>query len=167
MGLGHGRRARTAGADGRLVMLSSMAGSFALYVFDAETGDSVWRRQFRWEADHHGKHLSRPALVGGRVYVRPLVFELADGAVVDLPFPAGHQCGSYVASRDALFLRAGELCAWDAESGDSTRWTRLRPDCWISTIPAQGMLLAPEGGGGCSCGSWLESSMAFMPRVVE
>jgi hypothetical protein len=25
------------------------------------------------------------------------------------------------------------------------------------------MLLSPEGGGGCSCGTWLETSIGFMP----
>ncbi|MFT4559734.1 MAG: hypothetical protein ACI92S_005127, partial [Planctomycetaceae bacterium] len=28
-----------------------------------------------------------------------------------------------------------------------------------------GMLLAPEGGGGCSCGSWMETSIGFMPTA--
>jgi hypothetical protein len=26
------------------------------------------------------------------------------------------------------------------------------------------MLLAPEGGGGCSCGNWLETSVGFLPK---
>ena len=72
--------------------------------------------------------------------------------------------GTYVASTGALFLRAGELCVWDRAEGGATRWARLRPDCWISTVPACGMLLSPEGGGGCSCGSWMEASMGFRPR---
>lgn len=153
-------------ADGRLVMVSSDAGNFALYTFDAATGESRWRTKFEWEADHHGKHLSRPAIVAGEVYLRPMVFDLESGEVLDRPFPEGHQCGTYVAAESALFLRAGELCVWDRTSGDSTRWSRLRPDCWISTIPACGMLLSPEGGGGCSCGSWIETSLGFLPRSV-
>jgi hypothetical protein len=27
------------------------------------------------------------------------------------------------------------------------------------------MLLSPEGGGGCSCGGWLETSIGFMPAA--
>jgi outer membrane protein assembly factor BamB len=151
-------------SDGHLVMLSSSAGHSALYVFDADTGESRWRNKYAWEADHHGKHLSRPALVGGRVYARPGVFDLETGEALDMAFPEGHQCGSYAATSDALILRAGDLCLWDTQSGDSSSWTRLRPDCWISTIPGNGMLLSPEGGGGCSCGSWIEASMGFLPR---
>ena len=71
------------------------------------------------------------------------------------------------AERGAYFLRAGDMAVWDRETGAATRWSRLRPDCWISTIPASGMLLSPEGGGGCSCGSWIQASMGFTPRDAQ
>ena len=64
-------------------MQTSADGAFGLYAFDAQTGRSEWRKKFAWEVDHHGKHLSRPAIVGGHVIVRPLVFELATGGTVD------------------------------------------------------------------------------------
>ena len=154
-------------SEGHLVLLSSSAGHSALYAFDADTGDSRWRKKYAWEADHHGKHLSRPALVGGKVYARPGVFDLQTGDVLDMAFPEGHQCGSYAATSNTLILRAGDLCVWDTEEGDSSTWARLRPDCWISTIPGNGMLLSPEGGGGCSCGSWIEASMGFLPKEAR
>jgi outer membrane protein assembly factor BamB len=153
--------------DGHLILLSSSGGHSALYAFDADSGESRWRNKYAWEADHHGKHLSRPALVGGKVYARPGVFDLETGEVLDMPFPEGHQCGSYAATTNTLILRAGDLCVWDTEEGSSSTWTRLRPDCWISTIPGNGMLLSPEGGGGCSCGSWMEASMGFLPKEAR
>ena len=48
-----------------------------------------------------------------------------------------------------------------------TTWRNLRPSCWLSTIVGEGMILSPEGGGGCSCGNWLETSMAFSPLQVS
>ncbi|MEO2164402.1 MAG: PQQ-binding-like beta-propeller repeat protein [bacterium] len=153
--------------DGHLVLLSSSGGHSALYAFDADTGESRWRNKYAWEADHHGKHLSRPALVGGKVYARPGVFDLETGEILDMAFPEGHQCGSYAATSNTLILRAGDLCVWDTEEGGSSTWSRLRPDCWISTIPGNGMLLSPEGGGGCSCGSWIEASMGFLPQEAH
>lgn len=152
-----------AAADGKLVLTTSKDGAFGVYAMDMTDGKSIWRGKFDWEVDHHGKHLSRPAIVGSKIYLRPLTLDLATGGVLSQSFPAGHQCGTYTASRDALFLRAGELAVWDRLSGDSSRWDRVRPDCWISTIPALGMLLSPEGGGGCSCGGWIETSMGFAP----
>ena len=147
-----------------LLMQTSKGGAFAVYAIDAATGQMRWRGRYEWEADHHGKHLSRPAVVEGKVYLRPLTLDLAGGEVLAESFPAGHQCGTYTASRDALFLRAGNLTVWDRVSDAATRWDRLRPDCWISTIPAEGMLLSPEGGGGCSCGGWIETSIGFAPK---
>lgn len=149
-------------AEGQLVLTTSKSGQFAVYAFDAGDGSSAWRTRFAWEVDHHGKHLSRPLVVEGELYLRPLVLDLASGETLVQAFPGGHQCGSYVASKEALFLRAGELAVWD-RGADASRWTRVRPDCWISSIPAEGMLLSPEGGGGCSCGSWIETSMGFLP----
>ena len=32
-------------------------------------------------------------------------------------------------------------------------------------VPA-GLLLSPEGGGGCSCGSWMETSIGFIPTTL-
>ena len=151
-------------AEGKLVLQTSNNGVFAVYVFNADTGEMEWRSNYQWETDHHGKHLSRPLVVKGRMYLRPLTIDLKNGDVLAESFPDGHQCGTYTASSEALFLRAGELAMWDRDSATATRLTRARPDCWISTIPAEGMLLSPEGGGGCSCGSWLETSMGLMPR---
>jgi outer membrane protein assembly factor BamB len=156
-----------AAASGKLVLVTSMDGAFGVYGLDAKSGDNLWRGKFNWQVDHHGKHLSRPAIVDGKIYLRPLTLDLDTGKVLSESFPEGHQCGTYSASRYALFLRAGELAVWDRNTGESTRWDRVRPDCWISTIPAQGMLLSPEGGGGCSCGGWIETSMAFAPTVEQ
>ena len=156
-----------ASGEGKLVLATSNAGAFGVYVFDAAKGEMLWRGKYDWEVDHHGKHLSRPAIVEGRIYLRPLTLDLTTGAVLAQKFPLGHQCGTYTASRNALFLRAGELAVWNRETGESSRWNRVRPDCWISTIPALGMLLSPEGGGGCSCGGWIETSIGFAPVVEQ
>jgi hypothetical protein len=143
------------------LLQTSDAGNFAVYSLDINNGSMKWRGKYAWEADHHGKHLSRPAIVADKIYLRPLTLDLATGNVLADKFPVGHQCGTYTASTNALFLRAGSLTMWDGKSQAATRWDRLRPDCWISTIPAEGMLLSPEGGGGCSCGGWVETSIGF------
>jgi outer membrane protein assembly factor BamB len=147
------------------LLQTSTDGEFAMYSLDLETGRMQWRGKYAWEADHHGKHLSRPAVVGDKIYLRPLTLDRKSGNVLAKSFPVGHQCGTYTCSSNALFLRAGNLAMWDGLSTDATRWDRLRPDCWVSTIPAEGMLLSPEGGGGCSCGGWIETSVGFGIRA--
>jgi hypothetical protein len=143
------------------LLQTSTDGEFAMYSLDLESGGMQWRGKYGWEADHHGKHLSRPAVLGDKIYLRPLTLDRKTGNVLAKTFPVGHQCGTYTCSSNALFLRAGNLAMWDGISTDATRWDRMRPDCWISTIPAEGMLLSPEGGGGCSCGGWIETSVGF------
>lgn len=150
-----------AAAGDRLVLVSSEI-RYHVHAFDAATGEPLWSQQFDWPSDHHGGHMSRPAIVGGKVFVRPRVLDLATGGLLAERMPGGG-CGSYAATDSSLVFRAGNLTIWDAAAGTTSNWPRLRPDCWISTIPAGGLLLSPEGGGGCSCGSWLETSIAFMP----
>lgn len=154
-------------AEGRLLLSSSSDNTFSLLCLDAGTGEQRWESRFPWQANHHGKHLARPAVSGQFVYLRPRVLELATGRVLDVTFPDGHQCGSYALTTNALIARAGDTMLWSVKDAAVTRWNRHRPDCWVSTIPAGGMLLSPEAGGGCSCGSWIETSIGWMPRVFR
>jgi len=148
----------------RLVIVSSTGGKYHVYGFSDKDGQPAWNQSFGWPdgKGDHGKAMSRPAIVGDQVLVRPMVYSLADGAPQSQRMPGGG-CGTYGCSTDAVFFRSGTVTMWSPEAGGSSTWKRLRPDCWLSTIPAAGMLLSPEGGGGCSCGTWLEASVGFMP----
>ena len=93
--------------------------------------------------------------------------DLATGQTLTRGFPPGHGCASYSLSTQGLFSRLGETTWWDVRNNKVNRFKRVRTDCWISVVPAQGMVLSAEGGGGCSCGNWLETSMGFIPRSVN
>jgi len=149
----------------RLVTVSSSDNQFHVTTFAADQGKKLWNRSFRWLGNKgdHGKALSRPAIVADRLYVRPQAMNLIDGTLLPHQLPGGG-CGTYACTADALFFRSSTVTMWDGTSGKATNWPRLRPDCWLSTIPAGGMLLSPEGGGGCSCGTWMETSIGFMPQ---
>lgn len=153
--------------EGKTVVSAADKGKFEVHVFDAKSGEPVWTKDYPWEADHHGKHLSHPAVVGGHLILRPHVIDLATGSPQLKGFPPGHGCGAYCATKNLLIFRGNEVVLWDVDHNASSRLPRLRPDCWISTIPANGMLLSPEGGGGCSCGQWLEMSVGFLPKAVK
>ena len=153
-------------AQGQLIAVSSNEKNYHVYSFSGDGGDQQWKQTFGWleGKGDHGKAMSRPAIVGDRLFVRPRVLSLGDGRLRDQKMPGGG-CGTYACSTNALFFRSGEVTVWDSQAGRTTKWSRLRPDCWLSTIPAGGMLLSPEGGGGCSCGKWLETSIGFMPTA--
>ncbi|QEG24936.1 outer membrane protein assembly factor BamB family protein [Mariniblastus fucicola] len=152
-----------------LVLVASEATKkiFTAQAFDPSTGENRWSTEIDWEATHHGKHISRPAIQGDLIYLRPEVLQLADGETMHRGFPGGHGCSSYTASSNGIFTRLGETTWWDARTQKVNRFKRIRTDCWLSVIPAQGMLISAEGGGGCSCGSWLETSLGFLPRNVD
>ena len=76
----------------------------------------------------------------------------------------GHGCGSQACSEQSAFYRGGSICIWNGDANEYSKWERLRSGCWLSTIPAGGMLLSPEASGGCSCGNWLETSIVFAPK---
>ncbi len=152
-------------ANGTIVVVGSAKNRYDVRVMNSADGKPIWKKQTPWPRNHHGGHMSRPAIVGNALYVRPQAFELRTGLGLSVKMPAGG-CGTYAATTETLLFRSRNVTMWDRRQGESTAWTRLRPDCWLSTIPADGLLLSPEGGGGCSCGSWMETSLGFIPRKL-
>lgn len=153
-----------AAGDDALVINASTDKKYEVSAYAAADGASRWRQSFGWfeGKGDHGKAIQRPAIVGGRVYVRPRVLDLTTGEILPLEMPSG-KCGTYAATTKSLVFRTSNITMWNTESGSASSWNRMRPGCWLTTIPAAGMLLSPEGGGGCSCGSWMEMSVGFMP----
>ncbi len=166
-------------SDGYIVVCTSKArvgakkgdkikGYYNLTVYGSDKGDFIWQRNFPWRADHHGGHLNRPVVIDGMIYIRPHAFTLKEGNEIKTDNFWG-ACGTYSAYKYGLiFRRSGIITIWAVPDGKIVSgWHRLRPSCWLSCIPACGMLLAPEGGGGCSCGIWMETSVGFIPKNAE
>ncbi len=140
-------------------------GYYNLTVYNADKGDFLWQRNFPWKSDNHGGHLSRPVVLNDVIYIRPRAFTLNEGNEIKT-YNFWGACGTYSAYKHGLiFRRGGIISIWALPDGKTVSdWHRLRPNCWLSAIPACGMLLAPEGGGGCSCGIWMETSVGFIPQ---
>ena len=154
-------------ASQQLTLVSSSNKSYQVRSLDDHDGTARWTQTMSWPGGKgdHGKAMMRPAIVGDRIFLRPHVLSLSDGSLLPERMPPGHGCGTYACTTDAVIYRASTVTMWNPESKLKSTWPRLRPDCWLSTIPASGMLLSPEGGGGCSCGSWMETSIGFMPKA--
>ncbi len=151
----------------QLITVASDAGLFHVRAWDSSNGQALWQATAEWpggKKGDHGKALSRPAIVGDKVFVRPAVFALEDGKKLSMTLPYG-KCGTFSCAADMFFYRHTIVSAWSPGSGQLHGWKRLRPDCWLSTIPALGMVLSPEAGGGCSCGYWYEASLGFSPQA--
>jgi outer membrane protein assembly factor BamB len=158
-----------AAGGGKLVVVSSTRDkAYEVAAFDAADGSKAWTAGVKWPGGKgdHGKAMSRPAIVDDKVFVRPGVFDLNTGKLLDLKMPGGG-CGTYAFSTYAAFFRDRTVTLWSFDGNRKSGWNRLRPGCWLSTVPALGMLLSLEAGGGCKCAGWLETSVVFMPDAVS
>ena len=104
-------------------------------------------------------------IAGDAVYLEPCGYSLSDGKRITDKMGRHEGCATYAAAGDLFVYRGTARCIalWDAKTNQVSNWTNLRPSCWLSVMFANGMLLAPEGGGGCSCGRWFETSLGFIP----
>ncbi|MBM4082370.1 MAG: hypothetical protein FJ278_21880, partial [Planctomycetes bacterium] len=151
-------------SGGALVLASSASGKYHLSCFAASDGRLRWTASQAWLGADHGAHIQHPVVVGDRAFLMPFGYDMKTGAVVTDKMPRG-ACGTVAATTRALIYRVKpHVSLWDFAAGKLSSWPTLRPSCWISTIPAGGMVLSPEGGGGCSCGGFLEVSCGFLPK---
>ncbi len=154
-----------ASTDDAVIIASSAAGKYHLYRFDARTGTSRWHAEHAWPSDNHSGHMQHPVVLGDRVYLEPRGYSLKSGQLVTSAMGRHEGCATYCGTKHALIYRgqSRRVAMWDVTKERVTSWYNLRPSCWLSTIAGEGMVLSPEGGGGCSCGNWLETSLVFAP----
>jgi len=109
--------------------------------------------------------MQHPVVLQDKVFLEPRGYDLQTGQRLTSAMGRHEGCATYCGTKHALLYRgqSRRIAMWDIDSGKVTSWYNLRPSCWLSTIAADGMVLLPEGGGGCSCGNWLETSLAFAP----
>jgi outer membrane protein assembly factor BamB len=153
--------------DNILLIASSGTHGYQLSAYDATQGTRRWSATHDWYNDNHGGHMQRPVVVGGSVFYVPREYDLLTGAVLDSS--AGNRrsgCATYAASTGALLYRGsgGHTAMEDVETGSFTQWDRLRTSCWLNFTPAGGMVLNPEGAGGCRCNGWMNTSLGFAKK---
>ena len=166
-------------AEGYLTVLSEGAvdekgqylkkGEFLCQMLDAK-GDEKWKATSPWGADHHGLHITHPVATEDTLYLAPHVHDLATGKPTGQKYGPRRGCSTIVGTKHALLFRVidesgAPLGFWDRKTGSASQIDFLRPSCWLNYLPSQGMLLVPEGGAGCSCGGWIETSVGFRPRT--
>jgi len=139
---------------------------YNLCAYDPATGAPRWQASHSWTGDNHSGHMQHPAVAGNAVYLEPCGYNLLTGERITDAMGRHEGCATYAATEGALLYRGAGRCIslWDTQTASTTSWTRLRPSCWLSTIAGGGLILSPEAGGGCSCGGWMETSVAFIKK---
>ena len=140
--------------------------NYAVEVMESGNGKTTWSYGFdtgRQTNLTHGEQDLHPVIAGGRLIIEPKVFNLADGKVLfSFSRQGGGGCGAISASSNKLYYRAGNPAEFNLDSKKQEWITRTtRPGCWINMIPANGLLLVPEGSSGCICSFPVQASMAY------
>lgn len=157
--------------EDQFIFQSSAENKFQFMAFDSQTGESKWDQEVSWPSDNHGAHMQHAVLMNGNIYVQPHIIDATTGNVLKSGTLGKRRgCATPIGAGNTIIYRGGTgpLSLWSLDKDQPSEFSRLRPSCWLSTIPAQGMLFSPEAGGGCSCGGWMECSIGFAPiRSLE
>jgi hypothetical protein len=171
-------------AEGTLVVSGSDRGKkYHIYAYDVSSPalrfgtenpevPELWRNDQEILPNrnkHHGGHLQHPLVVGQRLYSDWRAFDLRSGNLLkDITVPPRRGCGNMAASNHSMFYRNHSQTMWNLDTGTTTTLQGSRSGCWLGLIPAQGLMLAPESSGGCSClkeDITIQTSAAWIPKA--
>lgn len=156
------------------MLLASGARTDQNYVYDlaafkAENGALIWSKT-RIDSgkanDSHGYQDKHPMIVGNSVYFKYGSFNLHTGDSLEFTFGSSN-CSDFAASATHFFGR-NEGCASIyslAYNGVSRKLSPvIRPGCYISIIPAGGIIMLPAYSSGCTCDYPIQTSIAWQPQ---
>jgi len=117
---------------------------------------------------NHNQFLMHPNIVGNTVV---MAFYPGGTWVLDMAtreakkVKAAYRCSPAAASGTNLFYRAGYCSTFDLSLGKGAPLTRItRPSCWISMLPAGGLIMMPEyGSTSCRCGYPIQTTVVMAP----
>ena len=135
-------------------------------VLQGESGSLLWSKPLNYRR--------RPTIVGDTIYIEPRRCDLATGEIqtrkhpitgetVDWEFVRpGHSCGIVTATPHNLFFRSysGAIVNTEQDSGLQL-FGGMRPGCWNSMIPANGLLSMQEASAGCTCNYSLRTTVVL------
>jgi hypothetical protein len=156
--------------------------SYQLEGRNALTGEIQWQhtvpsRHRVYAPLTYGKNgqQSHPSIVNGKVFLLSHITE----ALITLDLQTGEverdealfnfwihskTCAVPTASATGLYFRRDSCYMFDLPSRQAADLTSVtRPGCWMSIIPAGGLVLMPEASAGCTCGFALQTSVVLGP----
>jgi len=146
------------------LFITSSGTRYNIYAYHATNGNFTWSQNHSWTKDNHGGHMQHPVITSNMICLEPNGYDLNTGEILTSSMGRHGGCATYAGTDGAFIYRGsgGNVAMWDINSETVSTWSGIRPGCWLSTIPGGGMVLSPEGGGGCSCNGWLNTSVGFV-----
>lgn len=155
---------------------------FVVRGINPETGEQKWETSIVKKGvgimpneTNHNNYLIHPAVVNGKLYfnfyphVDECIVDIATGATEtmkpDSVSGGPRRCTPFSASASNVFYRQGPVVTMDTRSGKTAPVTGVsRPSCWISVLPAGGLIMMPEAQStACRCGYALRTSIVMTP----
>lgn len=140
-----------------------------VFALDAADGSLLWKRNVGYRV--------RPIVVGDTLHAEPWAYNLRTGEQKRRNHPVtgrsepwqfarpGHHCGCPAAAENLLLFRSSTLGWYDLKGDFGTQhFGGLRTSCWINFVPANGVLMVPEGGSGCMCAFPTSCTVVFNNR---
>ena len=135
-------------------------------VIDGGGGSLMWSKPLNYRR--------RPTIMGNTIYIEPRRCDLETGKIQQRKHPItgelveweflrpGHSCGIVTATPHNLFFRSysGAVVNTEQDSGLQL-FGGLRPGCWNSMIPANGLLSMQEASAGCTCSYSLRTTVVL------
>jgi outer membrane protein assembly factor BamB len=146
-------------------------------VFAARDGEMLWSTESLPGVSETGRGgTMRHTFIVGDTLFLPWAYDLHSGAerlletnpLTGQPerfsVPGKNFCGTFSAACDLLIYRSASVGFAEISRDSGSYWLpESRPSCWISAIPAGGMVLAPEGYSTCICPYNYKTSLALVP----
>ncbi len=136
---------------------------------DTSDGSLAWQKD--WDSTHnssdkeHGGQDKHPMLAGDAVYLKFGSYNLQTGTSLGVTFSTSN-CADCSASSTHFFSRdGGNPTIYNINTGAKSKLcSAMRPGCYISIIPAGGIMVLPAYSAGCTCGYTLQTSIGWIPR---
>ncbi len=143
---------------------------YHLHTFRTDDGSLLWKRDldstFATSDTDHGKQDKHPMIIGDTVQLKQGNFNLHSGEPLGLTFNTTN-CADCAASGNHIFTRNGGVATIiNLDTGGNGRplCSVLRPGCYISIIPAGGVVMLPAFSAGCTCSHSIQTSIAWLPH---
>ena len=146
---------------------------YHLRAYNASDGSIVWERDIPTHYGTrdwgHGKQDKHPMIVGNIVYLKQGNFDLATGKPLGFTFKTSN-CAECCASSANLFGRMdGVASTWDlgGDGASEPLNPTMRPGCYVTIIPAGGIVMMPSFSAGCTCTHTIQTTIAWFPGGIR
>ncbi len=140
---------------GFFALPSEIGGRLAAH--DTKSGKVLW--------DRPAKYASRPLINEDRIYAQGGAWNLKSGEPFPFKLERSYGCGQISASKHLMLFRSATLGYFDLSRGSGTEnYGGIRPSCWINAVPANGIVLVPDGSSKCRCSYQMRAWFALAEK---